>query len=71
MKKFTIAAAIAGSALLALSSNAQAACGSVSIAEMNWASAQLMANVDKIILQEGYGCDVEIVPAILCPHSLP
>ena len=40
-EKTNFAAAIAGSALLALSSNAQAACGSVSIAEMNWASAQL------------------------------
>ncbi|MFT6169504.1 MAG: glycine betaine/proline transport system substrate-binding protein [Celeribacter sp.] len=37
-------------------------CGSVSIAEMNWASAELMANVDAIILEEGYGCDVELIP---------
>ena len=28
----------------------QTACGKVTIAEMNWASAELMANVDKIIL---------------------
>ncbi len=38
-------------------------CGSVSIAEMDWASAELMANVDKIILKEGYGCDVKLVLA--------
>ncbi|SEL36275.1 ABC transporter substrate-binding protein [Pacificibacter marinus] len=37
-------------------------CGSISIAEMNWASAELMANVDAIILEEGYGCDVELIP---------
>jgi glycine betaine/proline transport system substrate-binding protein len=37
-------------------------CGSISIAEMNWASAEMMANVDAIILEEGYGCDVELVP---------
>lgn len=36
-------------------------CGSVSIAEMNWASAGLAANIDKIILEEGYGCEVELV----------
>ncbi|MCC5958562.1 MAG: ABC transporter substrate-binding protein [Rhodobacteraceae bacterium] len=44
--------------------NAAAAddCGAVSIAEMNWASAELMANVDAIILEEGYGCDVTLVP---------
>jgi glycine betaine/proline transport system substrate-binding protein len=37
-------------------------CGSLTIAEMNWASAELVANVDKIILEEGYGCEVELVP---------
>jgi glycine betaine/proline transport system substrate-binding protein len=37
-------------------------CGSISISEMNWASAELMANVDKFILHEGYGCDVSLVP---------
>lgn len=38
-------------------------CGSVSISEMNWASAELLANVDKMILKEGYGCDVTLVTA--------
>ena len=37
-------------------------CGAVSIAEMNWASAELMANVDALILEMGYGCDVTLVP---------
>lgn len=37
-------------------------CGSIQIAEMNWASAELMANVDKIILKDGYGCDVSLIP---------
>ena len=67
MKKLALVAAIASTAFFGLSSSAFAACGSVSIAEMNWASAQLMANVDKIILQEGYGCDVEIVPGDTMP----
>ncbi|MBT5834517.1 MAG: ABC transporter substrate-binding protein, partial [Deltaproteobacteria bacterium] len=39
-----------------------AACGSLTMAEMNWASAQFMAQVDKVILEKGYGCDVELVP---------
>ncbi len=43
----------------ALSVNANAACGKLVIAEQNWASAELMANVDKIILEKGYGCEVE------------
>jgi len=45
----------------AATETAAAECGSVSIAEMNWASASLMANVDAIILEAGYGCDVELI----------
>ncbi|MDO5528926.1 MAG: ABC transporter substrate-binding protein [Paracoccus sp. (in: a-proteobacteria)] len=40
---------------------AQDQCGDISIAEMNWASAGLAAWVDKIILEEGYGCNVTLV----------
>ena len=34
---------------------------------MNWASAELMANVDKIILEKGYGCEVELVSGATMP----
>ncbi len=37
-------------------------CGDITIAEMDWASAELIANIDKIILEEGYGCSVELIP---------
>ena len=46
---------------------AMAECGTVQIAAMNWASAQLMASVDKIILEQGYGCSVELVPGDTMP----
>lgn len=36
-------------------------CGRVTIANMNWQSAEVLANIDKIILSEGYGCDAELV----------
>ncbi|PTQ67510.1 glycine betaine ABC transporter substrate-binding protein [Celeribacter persicus] len=36
-------------------------CGDLKIAEFNWASGELMANVDAIILEEGFGCDVELI----------
>ena len=49
-------------AVMALSGQATAACGDVTIAEWNWASGELMANVDKVILSKGYGCNVELVP---------
>jgi glycine betaine/proline transport system substrate-binding protein len=39
----------------------------VTIADMNWPSASLMANVDKIILKHGYGCDAELVPGDTMP----
>lgn len=37
-------------------------CGSVTISEMNWPSAEFLANLDKIILEEAYGCKVQLVP---------
>lgn len=42
-------------------------CGTVSIAEMNWASAGVAAWVDKVILEEGYGCDVTLVTGDTMP----
>jgi glycine betaine/proline transport system substrate-binding protein len=38
-----------------------AECGAVTIASMNWASAELLAEVDRFILQNGYDCDASIV----------
>ena len=52
---------------LFFSTFANASCGKVKIAEMNWASAELMANVDKIILEKGYGCEVEMVAGATMP----
>ena len=46
---------------------ANAKCGDITIANMNWASANFMAEVDKIILEEGYGCTVELVPGATMP----
>lgn len=58
-------------AILGLTAVAPAAfaedCGSLTIAEMNWASAGLAAWVDKIILEEGYSCDVALVTGDTVP----
>lgn len=43
------------------------ACGRVRIANMTWQSAELLANVDKLILSAGYGCDVELVAGDTMP----
>ena len=59
MYKLFVSTVVAG--VLTLAGQAYAACGSLSMADMNWPSATLMANVDKIILEEGYGCEIEMV----------
>ena len=53
--------------MLGISTQANAGCGNITIAEMNWASAEFMANVDKIILEKGYGCSVEMVAGATMP----
>lgn len=42
-------------------------CGRVTVANMNWQSAEVLAQIDKIILSEGYGCEVELVPGDTMP----
>ena len=64
-----IAAALASAGLLA-GHNAQAQdgeCGDVSIARMNWASAEVIAEIDSLILSEGYGCDTSLVAGDTMP----
>jgi len=46
---------------LAATGAVAAECGDITMAEFNWASGELMANVDKLILEEGYGCNVDLV----------
>ena len=47
--------------------SANAACKDIKIATMTWASAQLMAQVDKLVLEKGFGCNVEIIQADTVP----
>lgn len=48
---------------------AQAACGRVTIAEMNWASAEFAAHVDKIVLERAFGCKVALVAGDTMPTA--
>lgn len=52
---------------LAIPGMAQADCGEVSITEMNWASNTVVTNVAKFIMEQGYGCDVTVVPSDTVP----
>ncbi|MDY6963475.1 MAG: ABC transporter substrate-binding protein [Pseudomonadota bacterium] len=40
---------------------AAAECGDVTIASMNWQSAEVLAALDQLILNEGFGCNAEII----------
>lgn len=61
MKKLLATTCLAAG-LLGLGSTASAAeCGDVTIANMNWQSAEVLASVDKFILTEGYGCNADLV----------
>lgn len=57
----------AGTLVLALTAQAADGCGKVTVADMNWSSATLVANVDAFILRHGYGCDSEIVTGDTMP----
>ena len=62
MKRLVISTALAaamvsGGASVTLAQE----CGSVVIASMNWQSAEVLASVDQYILEEGYGCDAEVI----------
>ena len=63
MRKYTLVTfcALLGIALLPLKT--AAACGNVSITEMNWASSQIITEVSKFLLEQGYGCKVKKVPS--------
>ncbi|MBW0367268.1 hypothetical protein KXJ81_13540 [Ensifer adhaerens] len=58
--------------ILALGNSAQAAdYGDVTIACMNWQSAEVLASLDKFILAEGYGCNAEIIQGDTGPTKRP
>ena len=61
-KTFTgIAGLVTG--FMMMSTSANAACGEVSITDMNWASSQVVTAVSVFIMEQGYGCKVTKVPS--------
>lgn len=47
--------------------HAQDSCGEVSIAQMNWAAANVTTEIAQFLLEQGYGCDVSLVPSDTIP----
>ena len=54
---------LAVAAMMSSATAAHADCGEVSITEMNWASSQIITEVSKFLMEQGYGCTVEKVPS--------
>lgn len=63
--KFVAASAMAFLAMSA--TDARAECGDVSITEMNWASGAVVTGVAKFLMEQGYGCNVTVVPLDTVP----
>ena len=69
MKKQILAASLFAMSTGAFAGSHGASCGSVQIADMNWASASLIANIDRFILENAFGCEAELVPGDTVPTS--
>lgn len=70
MKRICCAAILLAGGAFAVPAVAQdgaAACGDVSIAQMGWASAEIMTEVAKFLLEQGYGCKVSLVKSDTIP----
>jgi len=57
-----LGAVLAGAPVLA-----QEECGDLSLSNMNWQSAEVLAALDQFILNNGYGCNAEIVAGDTVP----
>ena len=65
--RFGIMGTVTVMALVVAAGVTMAECGKVTIGEMDWNSARVIANVEKFILEVGYGCEVEILKTTTVP----
>lgn len=69
IRNSAIALALVAALTIGSTTQAKAACGEVSITEMNWASAAVVTSVAKFLMEQGYGCDVTVVPSDTVPAA--
>ena len=67
MKTKNLLASVAVVAAGFSASAAAADCGDVSITEMDWASSAVVTAVSKFLMEQGYGCTVQVVPSSTVP----
>ena len=60
MKRLIASTCLASAFLVGTSAAHAADCGHVTIASMNWQSAEVLSAIDKFVLSNGYGCDAEV-----------
>lgn len=58
---------IALAAMTAGSAQAYADCGEVTVGSMGWASGEALAAITSFVLEQGYGCEVTLVPTDTVP----
>ncbi|WP_294641604.1 ABC transporter substrate-binding protein [uncultured Aureimonas sp.] len=59
--------AIAFGSVGTLAAHAAGDCSEVTVAAMNWQSAEVLASLDKFILEKGYGCEVSVISGDTVP----
>lgn len=70
IKSIAIGCLALSGAISATSASAEVSCGTagpLSIAEMSWSSAGMLAHVTEAILTDGYGCDASLQPGDTVP----
>lgn len=67
MKALLLTTCVAVGLIGAAGAASAAECGDVTIASMNWQSAEVLANIDKFILNKGYGCKAALVSGDTVP----
>ena len=67
MKLLLLSTCIAAGSVACANAASAADCGAVTIASMNWQSAEVLANVDKFILNKGFGCTADIITGDTIP----
>lgn len=65
MRKTTFIATLLAST--AAAGMAAAECGEVTITEMDWASGAIITGTASFLMEQGYGCDVQVVPSSTVP----
>ena len=67
VKAILASTCLAAGLLISATAVQAAECGTVNIASMNWQSAEVLANVDKFILNKGFGCSADITTGDTVP----